>query len=64
MLAEKWKGNEVTYSIHDNNLHAVKARILVDAVVELVRAGVKQSFYIRKMLWGIRKIGRRQHERT
>lgn len=41
------------FSIYDDNLNAAKARILLDAVVQLVHAGVKQSFYIRKMLWAI-----------
>jgi hypothetical protein len=41
------------FSIHDKNLDAKKAKILLDAVVQLVHADVKQSFYIRKMLWAI-----------
>ncbi|MBR1172854.1 hypothetical protein JQ617_02710 [Bradyrhizobium sp. KB893862 SZCCT0404] len=41
------------FSIHDDNLDAAKARILLEATVKLIHAGVKQSFYIRKMLWAI-----------
>ena len=41
------------FSITDDNLEAAKARILLEAVVKLVHTGVKQSFYIRKMLWAI-----------
>jgi hypothetical protein len=41
------------FSIYEKNLNATKARILLGSVVELVHAGVKQSFYIRKMLWAV-----------
>jgi hypothetical protein len=41
------------YSIHDKTLAAKKARILINALIDCAKAGVKSSFVIRKMLWGI-----------
>lgn len=41
------------YSIHDKTLAAEKARILIRALIDCVRAGVKPSFVINKMLWGV-----------
>ena len=41
------------YSIHDKTLAAKKARILIHALIECVRAGVKPSFVTNQMLWGI-----------
>jgi hypothetical protein len=41
------------YSIHDKTLEAKKARILINALVDCAKAGIKSSFFIRKMLWGI-----------
>jgi hypothetical protein len=36
-----------------NSIDGVKARILVDAICELVKAGVPYSFYVSKILWGV-----------
>jgi|SRR5271165_2885154 len=41
------------YSIHDDTLDAKKARILIKALIECAKAGVRTSFSINKMLWGI-----------
>jgi hypothetical protein len=41
------------YSIHDKTLLAKKARILINALVDCAKAGIKPSFVINKMLWGI-----------
>ena len=41
------------YSIHDKTLEAKKARILINALVDCAKAGIKSSFPINKMLWGI-----------
>jgi hypothetical protein len=44
---------KMRYSIHDKTLAAKKARILIHALIECVRAGVKPSFVTNQMLWGI-----------
>jgi hypothetical protein len=36
-----------------NSIHGIKARILVEALCELVKAGIPYSFYVSKMLWGV-----------
>jgi hypothetical protein len=41
------------YSIHDKTLDAKKARILINALIDCAKAGVRSSFTINKMLWGI-----------
>jgi hypothetical protein len=41
------------YSIHDKSLDAKKARILINALVDCAKAGVRSSFTINKMFWGI-----------
>ena len=41
------------YSIHDKTLAAKKARILINALIDCAKAGIKSSFVIKKMLWGI-----------
>ena len=41
------------YSIHDKTLDAKKARILINALVDCAKAGVRPSFSTNKMLWGI-----------
>ena len=41
------------YSIHDKTLQAKKARILINALVDCAKAGIKPSFVTNKMLWGI-----------
>ena len=41
------------YWINDKTLAAKKARILIQALIECVRAGVKPSFVTNQMLWGI-----------
>jgi hypothetical protein len=41
------------YSIHDKTLEAKKARILINALVDCVKAGVKSSFPLTQMLMGI-----------
>ena len=41
------------YSIHDETLDAKKARILINALVDCAKAGVRPSFSINKMLWGV-----------
>jgi hypothetical protein len=44
---------KMPYSIHDKTLVAKKARILINALIDCAKAGVKSSFVIKKMLWGI-----------
>jgi len=41
------------YSIHDKTLAAKKARILINALVDCAKAGIKPSFVTKKMLTGI-----------
>jgi predicted type IV restriction endonuclease len=41
------------YSINDKTLAAEKARILIKALIDCVKAGVKPSFVTNQMLWGI-----------
>jgi hypothetical protein len=41
------------YSIHDKTLVAKKARILINALVDCAKAGIKPSSVTKKMLWGI-----------
>ena len=44
---------KMRYSIHDKTLEAKKARILTNALIDCAKAGIKPSFSINKMLWGI-----------
>jgi hypothetical protein len=44
---------KMRYSIHDKTLEAKKARILINALVDCAKAGIKPSFSTNKMLWGI-----------
>ena len=44
---------KMRYSINDKTLAAEKARILIKALIECVKAGVKPSFVTNQMLWGI-----------
>ena len=44
---------QMRYSIHDKTLAAKKARILINALVDCAKAGVKPSSVTKKMLWGI-----------
>jgi hypothetical protein len=44
---------QMPYSIHDKTLEAKKARILVNALVDCVKAGVRSSFPLTQMLMGI-----------
>ncbi|HXN66022.1 MAG TPA: hypothetical protein VN926_00025 [Bradyrhizobium sp.] len=41
------------HPIHGKTLDAKKARILINALVDCAKAGLKPSFPINKMLWGI-----------
>ncbi len=41
------------YSIHDKTLDAKKARILINALIDCAKAGVRSSLSINKMQWGI-----------
>ena len=41
------------YSIQDKTLDAKKARILINALIDCAKAGVRSSFTINKMLWGL-----------
>ena len=41
------------YSIHDKTLAAKKARILINALIDCAKVGIKSSFVINKMLSGI-----------
>lgn len=44
---------QMRYSIHDKTLAAKKARILINALVDCAKAGVKPSSVTKKMLWGV-----------
>jgi hypothetical protein len=41
------------HSIHDKTLAAKKARILINALVDCAKAGIKSSFVIKRMLYGV-----------
>jgi hypothetical protein len=41
------------YSIHDDTLDSKKARILINALIDCAKAGVRMSFSLNKMLCGI-----------
>jgi hypothetical protein len=41
------------YSIHDKTVAAKKARILINALIDCAKAGIKSSFSITQMLRGI-----------
>jgi hypothetical protein len=41
------------YSIHGDSLDAKKARILINALIDCAKAGVRPSFSTHKMFWGI-----------
>ena len=45
--------NHMRYSIHDDTLDAKKARILIKALIDCAKAGVRTSFSINKMFWGL-----------
>jgi hypothetical protein len=45
--------DKMPYSIHDKTLVAKKARILINALVDCAKAGIKPSSVTKKMLWGI-----------
>jgi hypothetical protein len=44
---------DMRYSIHDKTLAAKKARILINALVDCAKAGIKPSFVTNQMLCGI-----------
>src|SRR6202140_2827196 len=44
---------KMRHPIHGKTLDAKKARILINALVDCAKAGLKPSFPINKMLWGI-----------
>ncbi len=41
------------YSIHGDTLDAKKARILTNALIDCARAGVRSSFSMHQMFWGL-----------
>jgi len=41
------------HSIHDKTLDAKKARILINALIDCARAGVRSSFSIKEMICGV-----------
>ncbi len=41
------------HSIHDKSLDAKKARILINALIDCARAGVRSSFSIKQMICGV-----------
>src|ERR1700758_2823782 len=41
------------YSIHDKTLDAKKARILINALIDCAKAGVRSSFSIKEMICGV-----------
>jgi len=41
------------HSIHAQTLDAKKARILINALIDCAKAGVRPSFTINQMLWGL-----------
>jgi hypothetical protein len=44
---------EMRHSIHDKTLDAKKARILINALMDCARAGVRSSFSIKEMICGV-----------
>jgi hypothetical protein len=47
------RSGKMRYSIHDKTLAAKKARILINALVDCAKAGIKPSFSTTQMLRGI-----------
>jgi hypothetical protein len=43
----------MSYSIHGKSLAAKKARILINALVDCAKAGIKPCAVTKKMLWGL-----------
>ena len=41
------------HSIHDKTLDAKKARILINALIDCAKAGVRSSFSIKEMICGV-----------
>jgi hypothetical protein len=41
------------HSIHDKSLDAKKARILINALIDCAKAGVRSSFSLKEMLYGV-----------
>jgi hypothetical protein len=44
---------QMPHSIHDKSLDAKKARILINALIDCARAGVRSSFSIKQMICGV-----------
>lgn len=44
---------KMQYSIHDKSLDAKKARILINALIDCAKAGVRSSFSIKEMICGV-----------
>jgi hypothetical protein len=44
---------KMRYSIHDKSLDAKKARILINALIDCAKAGVRSSFSIKEMICGV-----------
>jgi hypothetical protein len=44
---------QMRYSIHGKSLAAKKARILINALVDCAKAGIKPCAVTKKMLWGL-----------
>jgi hypothetical protein len=44
---------QMRYSIHGKTLEAKQARILINALVDCAKAGIKSSFVIKRMIYGI-----------
>lgn len=53
--ASPWQDRpeQMQHTIHDKSLDAKKARILINALMDCARAGVRSSFSIKEMLCGV-----------
>jgi hypothetical protein len=47
------RSGPMSYSIHGKSLAAKKARILINALVDCAKAGIKPCAVTKKMLWGL-----------
>jgi hypothetical protein len=47
------RSGQMQYSIHGKSLAAKKARILINALIDCARSGIKPCAVTKKMLWGL-----------
>jgi hypothetical protein len=47
------RDSHMNHSLHDKTLDAKKARILINALIDCAKAGVRASFSLKEMLYGV-----------